>query len=277
MEWIKFCEKYIPKLEATYLRNCGSKLNLKHPTKFTEKVQWLKIYDSTFLKTYCADKINIHDYCIGALGKDYCIPITNIYKSINDINLDVLPNQFAMKCNHGSGYNIIVHDKKTLNYNSVFARLNKWIKEDYSEKNGCELHYKLIERRCFTEEFMNDGQSNLTDYKIYCFNGTPIFTQVIQDRHTNETMSHFLDGWVYTAKYDQVGYKSTPNIKAPAQYDEMLELAKKLSKPFKMVRVDFYIINNTLYLGELTFTPYSGYHHFKSPTADIELGEMLSI
>ena len=62
MEWIKFCEKYIPKLEATYLRNCGSKLNLKHPTKFTEKVQWLKIYDSTFLKTYCADKINIHDY-----------------------------------------------------------------------------------------------------------------------------------------------------------------------------------------------------------------------
>ena len=276
-DWIQYCEQYIPRLKERYFKKCGKQLDIDNPKSFTEKVQWLKIYDSAFLKSYCADKINLHHYSLKTLGYDYCIPITSTFNSIDDIDFNRLPARFVLKCNHGSGYNIICKDKTKLNQSRTISLLRQWLNEDYSEKQGYELHYKLIQPKCFSEQYMNDGHSDLTDYKIYCFNGRDIFTQVIQDRNTNELMSHFLPGWVYTDKYDQVGYNSSPSIEPPRCYDKMIHMARTLSKPFKMVRVDFYVIHDTLYLGELTFTPYSGYHRFKSSTADNELGELLSI
>ena len=79
-----------------------NKLNIEYPRTFTEKIQWLKIYDSTFLKTFCADKINVHKYYIKTLGKDIGVPILKIFKDANDIKQEDISKQCAIKCNHGS-------------------------------------------------------------------------------------------------------------------------------------------------------------------------------
>ena len=60
----------------------------------------------------------------------------------------------------------------------------------------------------------------------------------------------------------------------------MIDYAKILSNDFKFVRVDFYEINNQVYLGELTFTPNNGFIKFnndkKYHTSEY-LGQLLTL
>lgn len=277
MEWVEYCKQYIPSLEKIYLTRMGKPLNLNNPRTFTEKMQWLKIYDSTFLKTYCTDKITVHKYCKAKLGKDLFIPLIGTYDNANQIPFGKLPNGVVFKCNHGSGYNIICRPNNSVNTDGIKSALTAWLNEDFSTRNGHELHYTLIPRKILIEPYMNDGHLDLVDYKFYCINGTPIFCQVISDRHTHETVSHYTDGWKYAPQYDWVEYDSLNNIECPPFYQEMIDISKKLAADFKLVRVDFYVIGSKLYLGELTFTPNSGFHHFKNPNTDFALGEQLRI
>lgn len=278
MEWLEYCKSFIPKLKANYQRMMGKPLNLENPKTFTEKLQWLKIYDSTFLKTYCTDKILVHNYCEMKLGKDLCIPILATFNKPEEIDLSKLPNRFVIKCNHGCKMNIIVKDKSKLNFDDVKHKLNNWLKEDFSQHNGCELHYKNIHHKILIEEYKeNSGHSDLTDYKFYCLNGKPIFCQVIEDRHSNITFSHYDMNWKYSPEYDWKEYRSNSNIKKPEQFNQMIEYAKILSEDFILARPDFYVIDGEIYLGEITFTPNSGYHHFVNCDTDVKLGNLLKI
>ena len=52
---------------------------------------------------------------------------------------------------------------------------------------------------------------------------------------------------------DSINFKE--EIKKPEKLEEMLEMARGLSKGFTYVRADFYYYNDKIYFGELTFTP----------------------
>ncbi len=277
MRWNDYCVTFIPQLLNQFKQNMGYDLNLSQVHSFTEKIQWLKIYDATMLKTFCADKVSIHDYCKYKLGKDICIPIIATYNHPQEIQWGKLPNRFVIKCNHGSGYNNVVHDKATLNISKATQTIMKWLQEDYGRR-GCELHYSLIPKKILIEEFKsNNGFRDLIDYKCYCFNGVPKFWQVITDRNTNEMKSHYDIDWKYAPQYDQTSYKSLDGISKPPQYQDMLNIATKLSEDFKFVRVDFYIIDSQVFLGELTFTPVNGFIKYKQQTTDKMLGECLQL
>ena len=277
MEWLKYCKTFITPIQNEYRRRMHRQLDILHPVTFTEKLQYLKVFDSTFLKTFCADKIKLHEYCRHKLGKDICIPILAIYDTPEQIEWDKLPDKFVIKCNHGSGFNIIVRDKYTADKESICKRLATWLKKDYGML-GYELHYCLIPRKILIEEFKEmNGMSDLVDYKLFCYNGVPKFWQVITDRHTDEKISHYDMTWNYTPEYDWAKYKSSSNISQPSHYDEMVYIANILSADFKFVRVDFYVIDDVVYLGELTFTPADGFQHFKYADCDIKLGNMLKL
>ena len=277
MDWKSYCLTFVDKLERQYLAKTGRHLDIRHPQTFTETIQWMKIYDSSFLKAYCADKITLHDYSIKKLGYDLCIPLLATYENPADINWDNLPNQFVIKCNHGSGYNIIVTDKNKIDKIKVIEQLNSWLKTDYGTI-GYELHYNLIHKKVLIEEYKaNDGQPDLIDYKLFCFNGVPKFWQVITDRSHNEHISHYDMNWQYSPVYDWKKYDSINNIPKPSHYDMMVDVANILNKDFNFVRVDFYIINDTVFLGELTFTPADGYQTFKFNNADLLIGNFLSL
>ena len=278
MEWLDYCKTFIPRLKDNYRKMMGHELNLEHPELYTEKIQWLKIYDSTFIKSYLTDKINLHKWCKFKLGIDLCIPILQVCTSPEQINFDVLPNAFVIKCNHGSGMNIVVTDKSTINRTKIVETLSKWLHTNFAFSNGCELHYAMIEPRILIEKYMKqNGHSDLTDYKIHCFNGNPIWCQVFLDRHTNKTVSNYSLDWKYLPEYDWVEYPSASTIKRPINFDRMIEYSRKLAVDFKICRCDFYEIADELYLGELTFTPNSGYDHFKTTTTSKKLGDLLHL
>ena len=258
----------------------GKGVNLTTPTTIGDKLGWLKIYDCSPVKTLCADKIKVHEYCRKKLGEDICVPILKVYDKPEDINFNELPKQFVLKCNHGSGYNIIVKDKSRENKTSIVSKLNSWLKKDYALDYWYEMHYHYIDKKCFAEHYLGDGVNDVPDYKILCCNGEPIMIQVISDRfHPDRKHANIYTpdwkkwdiGW-HTYKSDY----SRPD-KKPENLDKMLSYARKLSEDFKFVRVDFYALEGKLYLGELTFAPDAGFMRCRDRKTEIEIGNMLNI
>lgn len=276
------CEKsykqYINDLNE-FMEKRHLNFNIINPTTIQEKIQWMKIFDSTSLKTKCADKIKVHDYCIEKIGKDLCVPILKTYNSTNEIDLNELPEQFVLKCNHGSGMNIIVKDKKTLDIHSTKAALNKWMNTDFAFQNGFEMHYHDIERKIFAEKFIGKLDDDIPDYKISCFNGIPKLIQVMNNRYTSTLTINYYSNDFKLLEISRNDHPANFRIhnNPPKNLKLMLKYAKLLSKDFKYVRVDFYEIDNKLYLGELTFTPGSGIFRYNNASDEKFVGDMLDL
>lgn len=252
----------------------GYTLNLDNPVTIQDKLNWLKIYDSTPLKTRCADKIQVHDYCKEKLGVDLCIPIIAVYDKVEDVKWDELPDRFVIKCNHGSGMNIIVKDKSKLNIQDAVTKLNRFMKDDFAFHVGYEMHYHDIPHKVFVEEYMEDEnqRNSLYDYKFWCFNGEPKF-YTINDGHGHGSIIYY---WMDDKLIDPYcANKPSLNYRKPRNFSEMAEYSKKLSEDFKFVRVDFYEVSGKTYLGELTFIPGAGFFRYKKQEYNKIFGDML--
>lgn len=257
-------------------KRVGLNLDLDNPKTIQDKINWMKLYDSTPLKTKCADKIRVHDYCKEKLGVDLCIPILKIYDKVEDIKWDELPDRFVIKCNHGSGMNIIVKDKSKLNIPEAETKLRRFMKDDFAFHVGYEMHYHDIPHKIFVEEYKEDEnqKNSLYDYKFWCFNGEPKF-YTINDGHGHGDIIYYdMDDKIidpYCLNKPGLRYKK------PVNFDKMVELSKKLSEDFKFVRVDFYEVGGQLYLGELTFTPGAGFFKYKKTEYNNIFGNMLAL
>lgn len=278
MNFQEWCISQKELVKKQYKMIMGKPLNLENPTTFSEKIQWLKVYDSTFLKTYCADKLLVREYVKEKIGKDLCLPVLGVYNKFEEIDFSKLPKNYVIKCNHGSGMNIIVKDGK-VNKQEVKQKLEKWMNTDYLHL--LEFHYKPIHKKIFIEQYMNnEGKTSLTDYKFSCFNGEPKFCQIINDRYTNNLHFNYYDLYFNPMKdVVRLDHQANYDIKdeKPKNWDLMIEYSKKLSEEFKYVRVDFYEIDGVIYFGELTFTPNSGYLKYKNRETDEKIGKLLSL
>lgn len=271
MNWNEYCAQHRNKIEHIYEQVHRRKLDLRHPSTFTEKLQWLKIYDSTTLKTMCADKIAVHTYFKKVLGNDIGVPITKVYTRVDDITDDDINHDTVLKCNHGSGMNIVIHADNKPVLMTVKNTIRKWLREDHG-KRFCEMYYSLIKPTVFSEQYLAD----LNDVKVFCFNGQPKFYQI--DRHFAEHRMNFYDldwkplTWLsrkdYPANYDISDPKPPINI--------IYDYAAKLCKPFKFVRCDFIVSKGHVYGGELTFIPGAGNQSYLED-GDRRLGDMLDL
>jgi hypothetical protein len=224
-----------------------------------------------------ADKYLVREWVKERIGEEYLIPLLGVYDKFDDIDFDKLPNQFVIKCNHGSGWNIIVKNKAELNLSEAKAKVDKWMSTNFAFCAGCELHYRDIQPKIVIEKYIEEISSALYDYRFFCsygkviqiwldvYSGTPQHQRKIYDRNWNE-----LDITVKWPKLEQI-------IERPQNLDDMLQLAKSMSKEFSLVRVDFYDINNKIYFGEMTFTSMSGTGKFSPSSEDLKLGKMIKL
>lgn len=255
----------------------GKKLNLEDPKTFNEKIQWCKLNFFPKNKTViqCADKYAVRDYIRAKGYENTLTPLLGVWDKAEDIDWNSLPNKFVLKCNHGCAYNIICEDKDSFDKKTAIKQLNEWLDEDFGAFN-IELHYsKIKHHRIIAEEFLG---SCITDYKFFCFNGEPKFIYVSNDLiHDRQAQIGFfyLDGSKMPLTRDD--YTDIASVDLPRFFDEMLDMAKKLSEDFPFVRVDFFLANERYYFAELTFTPGAGMMPFNPEKFDLEWGRMLDI
>lgn len=269
-------------LSTFFFNSTGRKLNIENPETFCDKLQWMKFNDSTQLKANLSDKYLAAKLISERYGSRIkIVKQLGYWSDAKDIDFSKLPDSFALKCNHGSAMNILVKDKSKLNIKKTIKKLNDWMKLDYATVNGMyENHYSLIERKIIAEEFIQEMDGNLHDYKFHCFNGEPKFCQLIGDRVPN-SHHYFLSFYTSDWKKTDLTYNNhaiyDKEYPKPEKLSEMLELAREMSKDFSYVRVDFYILNNEIYFGELTFTPDSGIMTFNDEKTDLEWGAWIKL
>lgn len=275
-------EKYLVKhypdlLKKWYYNRTGEVLNLDHPNTFNEKIQWMKLYDSTPLKTQLADKYLVRSWIKNKIGEEYLVPLLGVWDSFDEINFDELPEQFVLKANHGSGWNIIVKDKATFDKVDAKRKFTRWLKTNYAFI-GFELHYANIQPKIIAEQYL-ENINQLYDYKIMCFDGEPKFLWVDEDRYLQHKRSLFTLSWEQMPC--RIGNKYAPisdPIKAkPKSLNLMIDLARKLSQGFAHVRVDFYEVDGKIYFGELTFSSTSGLDNIQPEEWDYKIGDMLTL
>lgn len=270
-------EDYPDELMDWYYEKTGKKLNLDRPQTFNEKLQWLKLYDSSSLKTKLADKYLMREWIKEKIGEEYLIPLLGKWDRFDDINFQKLPDRFALKANHGSGWNIIVTDKNKLDMVDAKKKFDKWMETNFAFVGGLEIHYKDIQPKIIAEKYI-ENTNGLVDYRFYCFHGNPV--QVWVDIFSG-TPQHKRE--IYDMNWEKVPLKCTwPKAnglldKKPYNFEKMKEFARILSADFKFVRVDFFEIENKLYMGEMTFIPMSGIGKFEPEDWDYKLGELINL
>ncbi len=272
-------ELYPAVLEEKFYQRRGIPLNLNNPKMFTEKLQWIKIFDATPLKSRLADKYLVRRWVADKISQEYLIPLLGVWDDFDDIDFNELPDQFVLKCNHGCSMNIIVRDKKTFDKQRAREKINAWLATDYACR-FLELHYTRIERKIIAERFMTDGTApDLTDYKFCCFGGKPTYCKCMTGRTTDFRIDYFNMNWQHM-NFEQ---KNRPNsdhperIPKPKNFELMKKLAATLAEGFAFVRVDFYEIDGRVYFGEMTFTPAAGNLSYKTEGSDEYLGSLLTL
>ena len=267
-----------------YLEN-GQKLHLSNAITFQEKIQWLKINRRKPEFTTMVDKYAVKAYVASKIGSEYIIPTLGVWNSFDEIDFNRLPYSFVLKTTHGGGNGgvVICRTKKTFNKDEARKKINASLKECIYDSLR-EWPYKNVPHRIIAEELITDSaKQDLTDYKVFCFNGEPRYIQVIQDRNTKETIDFFDTEWNHQEFYG-LNPVSGPEIKPstckiarPYNLSKMLEIAEILSKGTDFLRVDLYNVNGHIYFGELTFFPASGFGTFTPAEWNVRLGNMMKI
>lgn len=254
----------------------GDKADIHHPQTYNEKIQWLKLHDNKPIKSELADKIAVRNYVAERIGEQYLIPLLGVWDSFDEVAFDKLPSKFALKCNHGSGMGILVNDKRTLDYTGAKREFDLWMRAKYEYMSGFEMHYANIKPQILAEFMLEpeDG-SDLKDYKVFVFNGKVKLIQVDIDRHHIHKRNLYTPDWEYLPY--TILYPTAPEvtIERPLCLEELISLAETLAKDFIHVRVDFYVVKNKIYFGEMTFTHGSGVEPFIPEEFGYEMGSWM--
>lgn len=241
----------------TYERHFSRKLNWNHPTRRTEKINIFKISQEAEDLWPYVDKYEARKYIEKIVGAQYLIPIYGIYENVDDIPFGNLPKKFVLKTTHGSGWNIICRDKDKLDWDDAKKKLQLWMSQNYYELFGWERQYKKIVPRILCEHYVDLERPDMIECKVFCFNGKPRFINAIKDRLYKKKTANYSIEWK-KLPFRVVEDNIPLTYPKPKNLDVILELATKLSAPFRYVRVDFYNIGGKLYVGELTFSSGGG-------------------
>lgn len=267
-------------LRLKYRRIMKQPLHLRHPLTYAEKMQWLKLYNRNPIYTTMVDKLLVKDYVASIIGQDHVIPTIAVWNAPDEIDFDLLPNQFVLKCNHNSGSGVIIcKDKNTIDNEAIREKIRSAYDEDYYSYNR-EWPYKNVEKKVFAEELLIDehcsGDATLADYKFFCFNGEPKVMYISNDASSN----------VYTDFFD-MNFKHLPismrdknsnlDYEIPKCFDEMKKIACVLSKGIPHVRVDFYEVNGRVYFGEMTFFHCGGFVTVQPEEWDKQFADWITI
>lgn len=274
---IKNDELYV-KMRYSYC--IGKRLNLKKPETFSEKLQWLKLYNRRPEYTIMVDKYAVKEYVANKIGKEFIIPTIGVWNKPNEIDWDLLPNQFVLKTTHDSGGIVICRDKSKLDRNAAIKKLEYAITHDnYSITR--EWPYKNVPRRVIAEKYVesNPESHDLPDYKFFCFNGVvkALFIATGRNIPGEKVKFDYFDADFNHLPLRQSHNNAETMPSKPRKFELMKMIASKLSEGIPHVRVDLYEVGESVLFGELTFFHYSGTVRFHPEKWDKIFGDMLTL
>lgn len=226
----------------------------------------------------CVDKFTVRGY-VESKGLGHTL--NELYWEGFDpaeIPFDDLPERFVVKVTHGSTFNIIVKDRASLDRDEVVRKCRRWLREKFLPCYG-EWFYGVERPRVVVERYLEgDGGRALYDYKFFCFNGEPRMVYVDTWRGGHHAINAY-DTDLNLFSGVKAGYPNDDEarVEKPVAWDEMLDVARRLSADFNHVRVDLYYTHGRVYFGELTFTKGAGFGRIEPYEFDVKMGDWMRL
>lgn len=278
MRMLSFISDY-PMLKLQYRIKMGRKLDLKNPKRYSEKLQWYKLYYRDPLMAQCVDKFKVRDYIAKQGYESILNEVYGVYEDPRQIEFDKLPNQFVLKDTLGGGGNsvIICKDKSKLDIPQTVQTMRYWMQATSGKHPGREWVYDRGTNCIIVEKFIpsDEEAGGLIDYKFFCFGGRVVYVYGIADRKMGEKAGL----GIFDRDFNQLPYVRLDEkplerkLLKPNNYDELLTCAEALAKPFLHVRIDLYDQEGNIIFGEITFFDGSGYMKFDPDKFDFMMGE----
>lgn len=263
-------------LKILYRLWVGKKLNLRNPTTYNEKMQWLKLNDRKEEYRKMVDKYEVRKYIAEKIGEEYLVRCYGVYDNFDQIDFSAFPKKFVMKCTHDSGSIVICKDKASFDKEAAKKKLNRAMKRSYYGAYR-EWPYKGLKPRIIVEEYLEDGTGkDLIDYKVNCFNGKARFIMTHEERYVRHTQAYYDINWNKMDLTQPYLPDSEGVLERPAQLEKIIELSEYLTKDMYHARIDWYLIKDKIYFGEITFYCASGLEPFGG-NGDKIVGDMLDI
>ena len=267
-------------LKLIFREKMGYRLNLENPRTFSEKLQWLKLYNRKPEYTTMVDKEAVKKYVADIIGEQYIIPTLGVWNKPEDIEWDMLPNQFVLKCTHDSGGLVICRDKSNLDKNAAISKLKRALKNNYYLYSR-EWPYKNVPRRVIAEQYIEPRPDvkDLPDYKFFCFDGEvkALFVATERQNPNEEVKFDFFDSDFHPLPFRQGHDHAKVMPEKPRNFELMKMAAAKLSKGIPHARVDFYDVGDKILFGEITLFHFSGTVPFEPEQWDKRFGDMLTL
>lgn len=253
-------------INRQWQRRYGYKIDWRHPRDINECIQWTLCFGDQDRMAICADKYAVRQYLQDKGLGGMLIPLYGRWDSASDIDFDSLPDRFVLKCNHDSGSYQFIDKAQHFCKEAVIKDLNEHLKIKYGYVHG-ELYYNHIKPCVIAEQWLSQEEhpftQSLIDYKVWCFNGQPYCVWTYHNRMREYVYMNIYDmDWqphpeflVATEHYRDGG----GIIPRPKNLQQMLDAASVISQGFPEARVDFYIVKDRLYFGEITFATSCGY------------------
>ena len=259
-----------------YYRTFGRIPSLYQPRTFNEKILYKSLFDRRPLIGIFADKFRVRDYVKNKLGSDqHLIKLYGAYEDPAEIRKKYLPDRFVMKPNHASGLIKLYDGNSRLDIDELRTIARSWARINFYDVSK-EWCYKQIKPLILIEERLEiDGQIP-KDFKFFCFHGEPRFVQVDVERFGEHRRN------LYDLYWNRIeGVFSHPNcrepLKRPELFQQMCEIATKLSEDTDFIRVDLYDLHDRVYFGELTNYPEDGLGRFDPELLDAEWGRLWTV
>ena len=259
-------------LEDGYYEVFGQRPDLNRPRRYTEKLQKMILRDHNPLYHRLVDKAEVKSYVSSLIGEEHIIPTLGVWSRAEDIDWDILPDCFVLKCTHDSGSALICRDKASFDREAACEKLGAALSRDYW-KVSREWAYKGVKPRIIAEAYLGD---DVADYKFFCFNGKPelLFVATERQKEGEEVKFDFFD-----MSFNHLDIRNGhPNASVPParpeHFDEMKDLAARLSAGLPQVRVDFYELGGKVYFGEYTFYHFRGLVPFEPDGWDVKIGNL---
>lgn len=274
---IKFSQKFPGAIsdesysKLLYFIVFGKRIDIKNPKTFNEHIIAKKLEDKKYGYSKYTDKFAVREYVKECIGDEILNEVYGVYDSFDDIDLEMLPDSFALKATHASGFNIIVPDKSKLDVDNAKKKFDNWLKINFYYKDR-EKNYKNIKPRILCDRYIKFGET-LVEYKLYCFNGkVKLICQNVdkgERRYTNVFDENFQPIPVRFG-YDHIEHPITN------EKERLVEIAEKLASPFDFVRVDLYENDGKILFSELTFHSGGGLVPFEPKEYDAKFGEFFN-
>ncbi len=263
--------------KAEFLRRGGQYIpDYENPRTLNDKVGYIldNYYSASPITRVIGTKYLAKKYVADVVGEKHVVKLFGVWNNPEDIEWDKLPNKFVLKSVRGNfGREVIlVTDKTKLDISKTVDKLKEFC--------SVPIMTGIKEKRIIAEEFLEPVGEELIDYKIFCSYGQPIVMDCLSKQKYENTDVKFKT----CAFYSIPEWKRLPivinkhplnNFLKSKHFNEMMEIASKLSKNFPLIRIDLYEIGDRVLVGELTEDASGAKSIFDRAEWDFKIGELI--